>query len=83
MTAQEKAEELFNKYFSEIRMPSDCEGCMMCVNKCGNMVAIAKKYATIAVDELINCSISYDNYNATWASQVKYWEEVKQELEKL
>ena len=40
-------------------------------------------HALIAVDELIDCSISYDNYNATWASQVKYWQEVKQEIEKL
>jgi hypothetical protein len=43
----------------------------------------AKQCALIAVDELINCSISYDNYNATWASQVKYWQEVKTEIEKL
>ena len=44
---------------------------------------LAKECALVAVDELINCSISYDNYNATWASQVEYWQEVKTEIEKL
>jgi hypothetical protein len=53
MNAKEKANELFNKYFSELRLPSDCEGCMQCVDRCGNMVAVAKKYALIAVDEMI------------------------------
>jgi isoaspartyl peptidase/L-asparaginase-like protein (Ntn-hydrolase superfamily) len=43
----------------------------------------AKQCALIAVDELIECLESYDNYNATWASQVNYWQEVKQEIEKL
>jgi hypothetical protein len=81
MTAQEKAEELFNKYFSEIRMPSDCEGCMMCVDRCGNMVAIAKKYAIIAVDEIINSVVITDLTTAE--NQFIYWEEVKQEIEKL
>lgn len=82
MTAKEKAEELFNKYFSEIDMPSECEGCMMCVGRCGNMVAIAKKYSLIAVDEIINyLTTSLDVQ--TSLSAVKYWQEVKQEIEKL
>lgn len=81
MTPKDKAEELFNKYFSEIRMPSDCEGCMMCVDRCGNMVAIAKKYAIIAVDEIINSVVITDLTTAE--NQFIYWEEVKQELLKL
>jgi hypothetical protein len=80
MTTQEKATELFNKYFSEIRMPSDCEGCMMCVDRCGNMVAIAKKYALIVVDEIIECT--KNGLGLTKFSK-EYWQEVKQELEKL
>ncbi len=75
MTAQEKAEELFNKYFSEIRMPSDCEGCMMCVDRCGNMVAIAKKYSLIAVNEILGNMGADRGYT--------FWQEVKQEIEKL
>ena len=75
MTAQEKAEELFNKYFSEIDMPSECEGCMMCVGRCGNMVAIAKKYSLIAVNEILGHMGADRGYT--------FWQEVKQELEKL
>jgi hypothetical protein len=75
MTAQEKAEELFNKYFSEIDMPSECEGCMMCVGRCGNMVAIAKKYSLIAVNEILGNMGADRGYT--------FWQEVKQEIEKL
>jgi len=96
MTAQEKAFNLFNKYFSEIRLPSDCEGCMQCVDRCGNMVAIAKKYALIAVDEIINESEEndvddfysdqgyyIDNLTYKVLGYNEYWQEVKQEIEKL
>jgi hypothetical protein len=74
MTPKEKANELFNKYFSEIRMPSDCEGCMQCVDRCGNMVAIAKKYSLIAVDEILDACKTYLS---------SYYLEVKKEIEKL
>jgi len=87
MTPKEKAEELFNKYFSELRMPSDCEGCMQCVDRCGNMVAIAKKYALIAVDEIFEFMKMDDEYTETASNAnskwVQYWMEVKQEIEKL
>lgn len=73
MEAKGKAIELVNKYkwlkLTDLGVYLDLEE--------------AKHCALIAVDELVACSISYDNYNATWASQVKYWEEVKQEIEKL
>jgi len=78
MDAKEKANELFNKYFFEIRMPSDCEGCMQCVDRCGNMGAIAKKYSLIAVEEIIN------SRPAITDSQVDYnnfWTDVKSELQ--
>jgi len=81
MTPKQKAEELFNKYFSEIRMPSDCEGCMQCVDRCGNMVSIAKKYALIAVDEILEEALGLDDND--YQSKYDYWQEVKQELLKL
>ena len=80
MTPQVKAIELFNKYFSEIRMPSDCEGCMQCVDRCGNMVAIAKKYSLMAVEEVL-ASLDYDYIG--FDRQNKYWQEVKQEINNL
>jgi hypothetical protein len=80
MTAKEKAKELFDKYFSEIRMPSDCEGCMQCIDKCGNMVAIAKKYSLIAVDEILN---HHYQQKGLYKIDRYYFQQVKKELEKL
>jgi ferredoxin len=86
--AKEKAEELVDKYFSEIRMPSDCEGCMQCVDRCGNMVDIAKKYSLIACDRTIDILKEIrdkehsDNF---WYLENAILEEmqVKREIEKL
>jgi hypothetical protein len=83
MTPKEKAQELFDNYFSEIRMPSDCEGCMQCVDRCGNMVAIAKKYALIAVDEIIKTYTNKDKTYWLLEEEVDYWQQVKSEIEAL
>ena len=80
MTPKEKANDLFNKYFSELRFPSDCEGCMQCVDRCGNMVAVAKKYSLIAVDEIIEC---VGNGLGTTKFSKEYWQQVKSELQSL
>jgi hypothetical protein len=75
MKPKEKAEQLVDKYLEVL--PS--RNSIMYIAD----VETAQKCAIIAVDELIECSISYDNYNATWASQENYWKEVKNEIEKL
>jgi len=80
MTSKEKANELFNKYFSEIRMPSDCEGCMQCVDRCGNMVAIAKKYSLMAVEEILN---HHSQEQGLYRIDTYYWQQVKSELQSL
>ena len=72
-TPKDKAEELVNR-FRIVLMNEDTE--------CGNEIlctSIAIKNALIAVDEIIESSI----YNAVWASQVPYYEEVERELRKL
>lgn len=79
MTPKEKAQDLFDKYFTEIKMPSDCEGCMQCLDRCESMVYVAKKYALIVVDEVIaniEPSVSMDVIEA----RVKYWQEVKRQI---
>ena len=82
MTPQEKAQELFDKYFTQIRMPSDCEGCMQCVDRCESMVYVAKKYALIAVNEIINAeTYIWGGYNRD--EYRNYFQAVKQEIEKL
>jgi hypothetical protein len=80
MTPKEKANDLFNKYFSELRFPSDCEGCMQCVDRCGNMVAVAKKYSLIAVEEILTRMIGSRAYSF---NEKLFWSEVKSELQSL
>ena len=63
----EKAMELMLKYYNAIPM---------------NTISFAKQFALIAVNEIINNSIEwlgckYQN------EEIKYWQEVKQEIEKL
>lgn len=70
MTPKEKAEKLMGYYYYYINH-----------TKTEDKKDICRHCAIIAVEELIDCSISYDNYNATWASQVEYWKEVKRELQ--
>ena len=86
MTPKEKAEELFDKYFNEMRMPSDCDGCMQCVDRCESMVVVAKRYALIAVDEILyalSVPPIQNKGRLLYDSQIDYWQQVKQELEKL
>ena len=71
MTPKEKAEELFRKMY-EIRSSSASD-----ITK-----HFAKQSALIAVDEIIaniEPSVSMD----VISSRIKYWQEVKQEIEKL
>ena len=62
MTPKEKAKELMLKYYNAIPM---------------NTVSFAKQFALIAIDEILNVSISYAG------KDYDYWQEVKQEVEKL
>ena len=73
MTPKEKAEELVLK-FKELPQ----EGTMMFYLA----FEISKQYALIAVDEIINNSIEWLGCKYQ-DEEIKYWEEVKQEIEKL
>jgi hypothetical protein len=69
MTPKEKAEELFNKMLDKA-YEVDC---------LGGEYMVAKRCALIAVDEILNVIIgSYD-----YELEKQYWQEVKQEIEKL
>ena len=71
MTPKEKAEKLFNQMY----MAEDPMGNYpMCFD-------IAKQCALIAVDELINQCWNYREIDLGLA--LEYWQEVKQEIEKL
>jgi hypothetical protein len=67
MTAQEKAVELYNRYFDLGRD----------FTRGVSMKQFAKECALIAVDEMTNVIKDLDNWAYT------YWIEVKKEIEKL
>jgi hypothetical protein len=72
MTAQEKAETLVETYYSTIM--SFLNDNMRWEN--------AKKCALIAVDEIIY-QLNVLPYGMEYLSHIDYWQEVKQEIEKL
>jgi hypothetical protein len=70
MTPQEKAKELYNKFLRYVPAEEEFEH------------EYAKQCALIAVDEIISNiepSVSMDVISA----RIKYWEQVKKEIEKL
>jgi len=75
-TAKEKAEDLFRIFYNQMGMPLDCEWNDDCYNKFKDRNGLAKACALIAVDEILlngfNPQLPYN-----------YWQEVKQEIEKL
>jgi hypothetical protein len=68
MTPREKAEEITLLYYNL--------GKHLYVP-----ISFAKQCATIAVDEIIEFAYNYTDYNEK--STKEYWQEVKQEIEKL
>ena len=70
MTPKQKANELFFKYYEIIERTLSLDH-----------VIIAKKCAIIAVDEILSMGIMSDS--GDWEMAKSYWEEVKQEIEKL
>ena len=73
MTPKEKAEEIFNKYCYAIRTEET-------ESEYWTNIIYAKECALIAVDELI---IQENKYNNGSFYPLKYWQEVKEEIEKL
>ena len=73
MTPKEKADELVKKFIPHTRLFLDGLGWEDCLDA-------AKQCALIAVDEILH-SLEYN----TWQNRetLKYYEEVKQEIEKL
>jgi len=79
MTPKQKANELFFKYYEIVEHTLSTE-----------YVLLAKKCALIAVDEIINASPTnplksgyIELYSDMVDEAIIYWQEVKQEIEKL
>lgn len=73
MTPKEKAEELIRKYYT------------WGIRKEGQTLSWleSKQCALIAVDEIIKNLVDLSNGEFTFIFNVQYWQEVKQEIEKL
>ena len=78
MSPKAKAKELFKKYSKG----KDEWGWSLC-----EYDSCAKKCALIAIDEILKNSVGYNAYDGVTDNDISaddnYWEEVKQELEKL
>ena len=76
MTPKEKAKELVNKY---LRTYPIYDNPTVVISYTNNE---AKQCALIAVDEIINNSLEYMGCDLK-DGEIIYWQEVKQEIEKL
>ena len=82
MTPKEKAQELVDK-FSNVEIyisiePTDIE-CQLKHTQCD----AAKQCAIIAVDEMIKLLVDLSGDSFIYIKEVRYYQEVKQEIEKL
>lgn len=73
MTAKEKAKEIVNNFYCK----KDALGLLFCIN-----YSNAKQCALIAVDEVLETLYSLKFGNAI-SDELEYFENVKQEIEKL
>ena len=81
MTPKEKAEELVIKMYQPL--PSSKEAEKGKEHLYYNQYNAAKQCVLIAVDELIKSTPTFDNKHFFDEGASEYWEEVKQEIEKL
>jgi len=75
MTPKEKAEELYNKYFSMIKIESYIDRV--------SSIPYVKKCALIAVDEILDLKHIVTLRRNMHEMELEYWMEVKQEIEAL
>ena len=75
MTAKDKAKELFDKYCHAIRTDEDDDGYF-------TNIIHAKRCALLAVDEILEIDC-FDMSEKNFENHIQYFEEVKNELEKL
>jgi len=95
MTPKEKAKELYNKNYRLFQNTDMCFGdcdeeykkgnCTNSGHGCGIWFNLSKQCALIAVDEIIKLDVF--DCNDDWSNEDgdtrEYWEQVKQEIEKL
>ena len=75
MTPQNKAKELYDKYFSMIKIETPIDRV--------SSIPYVKKCALIAVDELLEATKRYDYTLGPKPSYNQYWLKVKYQIENL
>lgn len=82
MTAKEKAQELVNKFRKYAHGHDDNNRFSPAMEKESGI-----QCALIAIDEILNNAVGYNAYDGVTGSDIwidtEYWQEVKQEIEKL
>ena len=83
MTAKEKAQELLDKMSSQTYSYQPYAGAYYNIEEIGDEAG--KKCALIAVDEIIESLPCREEYGGEWKliDNTEYWQEVKQEIEKI
>jgi Mn-dependent DtxR family transcriptional regulator len=76
MESRKKAKKLFDKYYLLLTYFSEN-------SSIDSRRIYAKRLAIIAVDEIIENLVELSNGVFTFIHNVEYWQEVKQEIEKL
>ena len=82
MTPKEKAEELIDKFHIKVYV-SFIENSIPSIINALMLYNSAKQCALIAVDEIIMSNPHSNPFNTNVYSTMGYWQEVKQEIEKL
>ena len=82
MTPKEKAEELVDKFHIKVYV-SFIENSIPSVINALMLYNSAKQCALIALDEIIMSNPHSNPFNTNVYSTMGYWQEVKQEIEKL
>ena len=76
MTPKEKAQELIEKYIQYSQLEIGYQGITSRIHS-------AKKCAIIAVDEMIKLLVDLSGDSFIYIKEVRYYQEVRQEIEKL
>jgi hypothetical protein len=83
MTPKEKAEELVDSYKIKVKV-FFTENSIPIIVKADMILESAIQCALIAVDEIINVCLPSSEYGGVITdATIEYWQEVKQEIEKL
>jgi len=74
MTPKEKAIELITRFQHPLSQESDTD----CLH-----IEVAKEFALLSVDEILESNPNYPEFKENEGTAIRYWELVKQEIEKL